>query len=95
MPDEPVPGRTNDVISEDILAGLEAAPEIDATEIDIDVSDGVVTLNGTVDNYAVKTLAGKIAGHVDGVTEVHNRLRIRKDAGVLPDVRIKPLRTAK
>jgi len=32
---------------------------------------------------------------VAGVTEVHNHLRIRKDAGVLPDVRIKRLRTAK
>ena len=95
MPDEPVVGRTNDVIAEDLLAGLEAAPEIDATEVDIDVDRGVVTLNGTVDTYAIKELAGKIAAHVDGVIEVHNHLRIRKDAGVLPDIRIKRMRSAK
>lgn len=95
MPDEPVPGRTNDLISEDVLAGLEAAPEIDASEVDIDVDRGVVSLIGTVDTYAIKELAGKIAERVDGVIEVHNHLRIRKDAGVLPDVRIKRLRTAK
>lgn len=95
MPDEPVPGRTNDLIAEDILRSLEAAEEIDAGEIDIDVDRGVVALNGTVDTYPIKELAGTIAERVDGVIEVHNHLRIRKDAGVLPDVRIKPLRTAK
>lgn len=95
MPDEPVSGRTNDLIAEDILAGLEAAPEIDATEVDIDVDRGIVTLNGTVDTYPIKELAGRIAERVDGVLEVQNHLRIRKDAGVLPDVRIKRLRTAK
>ncbi|MCL4766699.1 MAG: BON domain-containing protein [Hyphomicrobiaceae bacterium] len=95
MPDEPAATRSNDLIAEDILAGLEAAPEIDATEVDIDVDRGVVALNGTVDTYAVKELAGAIAQRVAGVGDVHNRLRIRKDAGVLPDVRFKRLRIAK
>jgi len=93
--EEPPPGRTDDLIAEDILRGLEAAEEIDDREIDIAVDRGVVALNGTVDTYAIKELAGRIAEHVDGVTEVHNRLRIRTDAGVLPDIRTKPLRTAK
>lgn len=95
MPDEPVSGRTDDLIAEDILTGLEAAEEIDAAEVDIYVERGVVSLNGTVDTYAVKELATKIAERVEGATEVHNHLRIRKDAGVLPDVRMKKLRTAK
>ncbi len=95
MPDEPVPGRTNDLISEDILKGLEAVAEIDTREIDINVDRGVVALNGTVDTYPIKELAGEIAAGVEGVMEIHNRLRIRKDAGVLPDIRTKPLRTAK
>lgn len=95
MPDEPVPGRTNDLIAEDIFKGLEEAEEIDASEVDIYVDRGVVSLNGTVDTYPVKELATKITERVEGVIEVHNHLRIRKDAGVLPDVRIKKLRTAK
>ena len=95
MPDEPDGTRSNDLISEDILAGFEATPEIDATEIDIDVDRGVVVLNGTVDTYAIKESAGRIAERTAGVSEVHNQLRIRKDAGVLPDIRIKRLRTAK
>lgn len=95
MPDAPSGTRSNDLISEDILAGLEAESQIDATEIDIDVDDGVVALNGTVDTYALKELAGHIAERVAGVSEVHNRLRIRKDAGVLPDIRTRRTRIAK
>lgn len=95
MPDEPRGSRSNDLISGDVLAALEAVPEIDTAEIDIDVDRGVVTLNGTVDDYPLKERAEKIAGSVDGVLEVVSHLRIRKDAGVVPDVRIKPLRTAK
>lgn len=95
MPDEPAASRTDDLIAEDVLRGLEAAEEIDAAEVDIYVERGVVSLNGTVDTYSVKELATRVAEGVDGVTEVHNRLRIRKDAGVLPDVRMKGLRTAK
>lgn len=95
MVDEPITGRTDDLITEDVLEGLEAAEEIDAAEVDIYVDRGAVSLNGTVDTYAVKELATSIASQVEGVTEVHNHLRIRKDAGVLPDVRFKKLRTAK
>lgn len=95
MPDEPVRGRTDDLIAEDVLAGLEAAEEIDAAEVDIYVENGAVSLNGTVDSYPIKELATKIAERVEGVTEVHNHLRIRKDAGVLRDARIRRLRIAK
>ncbi len=95
MPDEPAGSRPNDKITEDVSAGLETVPEIDTAEIDIYVDRGVVTLNGTVDTYALKEQAGKITEKVGGVLEVVNHLRIRKDAGVVPDVRTKPLRTAK
>ncbi|HEX7076752.1 MAG TPA: CBS domain-containing protein [Hyphomicrobiaceae bacterium] len=89
------PSRTDDVIAEDVFRGLDAAEEIDVAEIDIYVDHGVVSLNGTVDNYAAQELATKIAEGVEGVTRVDNNLRIRTDAGVLPDVRFKGLRTAK
>lgn len=95
MPDEPAGSRPNDKITEDVSAGLETVPGIDTAEIDIYVDRGVVTLNGTVDTYALKEQAGKITEKVGGVLEVVNHLRIRKDAGVVPDVRTKPLRTAK
>ncbi len=95
MPAEPTTTRSNDLISEDIVAAYEVEPQIDETEIDVDVTDGVVVLNGTVDTYAIKELAGHIAAHIAGVTEVQNQLRIRKDAGVLSDIRTKRERTAK
>ena len=94
--EEPVahPSRTDDLIAEDIFRSLDAAEEIDVSEIDIYVDNGVVSLNGTVDNYAAKELATKIVKGIPGITAVHNHLRIRTDAGVLPDVRLKKLRTA-
>lgn len=91
---EPLPDRTDDLITEDVLAGLEAAPEIDVREVDVYVDRGVVTLNGTVDTFAIKELAGEITQRVEGVVGVQNQLRIRKDAGVLPDIRTKDSRTA-
>ena len=94
MPDEPIPGRTNDVIAEEISAALEREPGINLEEIDIDVDRGVVSFNGTVDDYTLKERVHVIAEGIEGVTDVQNHLRIRKDAGVLPDVRLKPHRTA-
>ena len=95
--EEPVAatGRTDDLIAEDVFRALDAADEIDVSEIDIYVENGAVSLNGTVDDYAAKELATKMAEAIDGVTVVNNHLRIRTDAGVLPDVRFKKLRTAK
>ena len=77
-------GRTDDLIAEDVFRSLDAADEIDVSEIDIYVENGAVSLNGTVDDYAAKELATKMAEAIDGT-----------DAGVLPDVRFKKLRTAK
>ncbi len=94
MPDEPVRGRTNDVIAEEISAALDREPGINLDEIDIDVDRGVVSFNGTVDNYTLKERVHAIAERIEGVTDVQYHLRIRKDAGVLRDVRPKSRGTA-
>ena len=63
---------------------------VDGTEITVTVDNGEVTLDGVVENRAEKRLAEDCADSVDGVTDVHNRLRIRqpgaaaKNAG--PDI---------
>jgi hypothetical protein len=49
---------------------------IDATEVDVTVENGEITLNGMVGSRWEKRLAEDIAHSARGVRDVHNRLRI-------------------
>ena len=49
---------------------------VDATEIDVQVQDAEVTLEGTVGSRWEKRLAEDIAAGCRGVRDVHNRLRL-------------------
>ncbi|MDQ3281265.1 MAG: BON domain-containing protein [Acidobacteriota bacterium] len=49
---------------------------IDATDVEVTVENGEVTLNGMVGSRWEKRLADDIAHSVRGVNDVHNRLRI-------------------
>jgi hypothetical protein len=53
-------------------------PDVDATEIDVQVSNGEVTLTGTVDHRQAKRMAEDAAEGVSGVKEVHNQLRVKQ-----------------
>jgi Flp pilus assembly secretin CpaC len=55
--------------------------EVDASEIDIQVSNGDVTLTGSVDDRNQKRMAEDIAENISGVREVHNQLRVSKGLG--------------
>ena len=69
--------RSDGRIEEDINERLTMHPMIDATDIDVRVQNGEVTLCGEVDSRYAKRLAGEIADWVFGVKDVHNQLRIR------------------
>jgi osmotically-inducible protein OsmY len=49
---------------------------IDATDVEVTVENGEITLNGTVGSRWEKRLADDIAHSCRGVHDVHNRLRI-------------------
>jgi len=51
-------------------------PDLDATDIDVAVEDGEVTLSGTVDDRDARWLAEDLAEAISGVRAVHNRLRV-------------------
>ncbi|MDQ2669556.1 MAG: BON domain-containing protein [Gemmatimonadota bacterium] len=51
---------------------------IDASDIEVKVKEGEVTLTGHVDSRRAKRLAEEIVENLSGVREVHNQLRVRK-----------------
>lgn len=68
--------RSDERIKEDINDRLSDDPFVDASDIDVTVSGGEVTLTGTVDHRSTKRRAEDLAEAVSGVKNVENRLRV-------------------
>jgi len=66
------------VITTKVKTALLADSDIKGLQINVDTSNGVVTLSGEVDNQAQIDRAGKLAADVQGVTSVSNNLTIKK-----------------
>lgn len=73
--------RSDERIKEDINDRLSDDPFIDASDIDVTISSGEVTLTGTVDHRSSKRRAEDLAESVSGVKNVENRLRVGQYAG--------------
>lgn len=69
--------RSDDRIREDVNDWLMEDSFVDATDIEVMVVAGEVTLTGTVDSRDMKWRAENIAADVTGVKDVNNRLRTR------------------
>ena len=65
---------------EEINDRLTAHGLIDASDVDVRIQNGEVTLTGFVDSREAKRAAEDCADDVQGVREVHNHLRIRTNA---------------
>lgn len=70
--------RPDEAIWEDLHEQLTGNPDLDATEIEIRVDVGEVTLAGRVDSRDARWLAEEIARAVPGVVELHNRLKVAR-----------------
>ncbi|QFU17256.1 BON domain-containing protein [Microvirga thermotolerans] len=70
--------RSDERIREDVNDRLTDDPHIDASEIEVGVSNREVTLNGTVQSRFEKRHAEDIAESVSGVVHVQNNLRVRQ-----------------
>ena len=70
--------RSDDRIREDVCDRLADDPHIDASDIEITVRSGEVTLAGFVRDRADKRHAEDVAEHVSGVREVNNSLRVNR-----------------
>ncbi len=66
--------RSSDRIREDVCEALTQSPHIDASEIEVSVQDGIVTLTGRVDSRRIKKEAERVSERVLGVDDVVNML---------------------
>ena len=66
--------KTDDTLAREIHEMLTADPELDATDIEVVVEGGAVTLSGEVEHPDAKLLAEELTESVSGVRLVHNRL---------------------
>jgi BON domain len=73
--------RSDARIHEDVNDQLTEDDSLDASDIEVSVSDSEVTLSGTVSNRRMKRLAEDIADSVSGVTHVQNNLRVARSGG--------------
>lgn len=69
--------RSSERIREEVSDRLMTHPDIDASDIEVRVGDGIVTLTGTVEDRHEKRLAEYIAEDALGVDDVDNQLKVR------------------
>jgi osmotically-inducible protein OsmY len=72
--------RSDERIREDVNDRLSDDYYLDASDIEVAVSETLVTLTGTVDTRTDKRRAEDIAESVSGVTNVENRLRVKESS---------------
>jgi BON domain-containing protein len=68
--------RSDELIRDEICKRLAFTPEVDATDVDVIVKDGEVTLRGNVDDRFEKRLVEDIIENTFGVRDLLNELRI-------------------
>lgn len=72
--------RSDERIKEDVNDRLTDHPQLDASDIDVNVSEREVTLTGSVNSRYAKRLAEDIVESVSGVTDVQNNIRVRRES---------------
>jgi hypothetical protein len=70
--------RPDERIREDVCERLTLDHDVDASDIEVSVSDAVVTLSGTVSQRRAKRIAEDLWELVRGVKDVQNNLRVNR-----------------
>lgn len=76
--------RSDERIEDEVNEALTRHPRLDATDIEVRVHDGEVTLTGRVDSRDAKRMADDAADSVFGVVDVVNQLRIGREGARAP-----------
>lgn len=69
--------KTDRDVQRDVVAELEWDPSVDADHVGVSVTDGVVTLTGTVPSFAEKIAVEKASRRVTGVRAVVEAIKVR------------------
>lgn len=77
--------RSDDRIKEEVCEMLTMDPSIDASDIEIEVKEGEVTLTGTVPERRMKHMAEDVIDGCFGVKDVHNQLRLKREEENRPE----------
>jgi osmotically-inducible protein OsmY len=83
--------RTDVEIQQDVLEELRWDPEVEPSDVGVEVDDGVVTLTGTVDAFIQRWAAERAALRIAGVRAVANDIVVkppgtRTDTDIAKDV---------
>ena len=70
--------RPDAQLAQELQEILTKDPELDSTEIEVEVEGGAVTLRGVVDSSDARLLAEEMVESVTGVREVHNNLKVSR-----------------
>jgi len=73
--------RSDDRIREEICDRMTDDPALDASDIEVEVTEGEVTLSGMVSSRDMKRRAEDIAERIGGVRDVTNQLRVTRESG--------------
>jgi hypothetical protein len=71
--------RSDDRIKEEVCERLTDHPDLDATDIEIKVHNGEVTLSGTVNERWNRRVAEDLAESVSGVKQIQNQIRFQEE----------------
>ena len=72
------PRRSDARLQDEVCQRLTQHGQLDASHVDVTVTNGEVTLSGTVDSRQAKRTAEHVADAVPGVQDVHNNLTIQQ-----------------
>jgi osmotically-inducible protein OsmY len=74
-----VPSRsfTDETIAEDIVQAMDRNLLVDPSQVDVTVTDGIVSLHGDVPSVAARTAAYQAASRTPGVVDVDNELSLQ------------------
>ncbi len=70
--------RSDERVYEEVCERMARHGELDASDINVEVENGEVTLTGNAPDRQAKRLAEDIADSVFGVRDVHNRLQLQE-----------------
>jgi osmotically-inducible protein OsmY len=73
--------KSDKQLQQDVLDELKWDPSVDASKIGVTAKDGVVTLIGSIGQFAQRLAAERIAKRVSGVLAVANDLAVELTAG--------------